>query len=146
MSTSTPGTENRPLGSWLYPSLVLASFLLGILSSYGVWGQRSQATLAADLKPVTASSSATSDSGDEMDFAALMNQVNPPEGYELPVRYGDLGPRLLEGGAINYDAFAAVYENAGDPLTQSQVQILKRGSGEQIVITPENAHFLLNFF
>lgn len=75
-----------------------------------------------------------------------MKQVNPPEGYKLSVRYGDLGPRLLENGAINYDSFAAVYDNAGDPLTPAQVGILKRGSNEQIVVSAENAHFLLNFF
>ncbi|MDP2777486.1 MAG: hypothetical protein Q8O48_07570, partial [Anaerolineales bacterium] len=135
----------RPITSWLYPSLILASFLLGILSGYAAWGRRSQS--AAAVQPPAASADTSSESGSSgMDFAALMKQVNPQEGYELPVRYGDLGPRLLESGAINYDAFAAVYENAGDPLTQFQVEALKRGSDEQIVISAQNAHFLLNFF
>ncbi len=131
--------------SWLYPSLVLASFLTGILSSYWMWGRRTQ-TVGTDIQPVAASPDVSSNGGGKMDMAALFAQVNPPEGYLLTVRYADLGPRLVESGAINYDAFAAVYENAGDPLTPAQVEILKRGSNEQIVITPENAHFLLNFF
>lgn len=134
----------RPITSWLYPSLVLASFLLGILSGYAAWGRRPQNTAA--VQPPAASTEAASNNGNGMDFAAMMKQVNPPEGYKLNVRYGDLGPRLLESGAINYDAFAAVYQQAGDPLTPAQVGIVKRGSDEQIVITPENAHFLLNFF
>ncbi len=134
----------RPITSWLYPSLILASFLLGILSGYAAWGRRSQS--AAAVQPPAASTETTSNKSDGMDFAAMMKQVNPPEGYELPVQYGDLGPRLLESGAINYDAFAAVYENAGNPLTQAQVKALKRGSDEQIVISAQNAHFLLNFF
>lgn len=136
--------SGRPLNRWLYPSLVLASFLLGVLISYMAWGRPSE-SISADLNPISVSSAAGSES-DKMDFAALMEQVNPLEGYRLPVRYGDLGPRLLESGVINYDAFTAVYENAGDPLTQPQIEILKRGSNEPIVITPENAHFLLNFF
>lgn len=126
--------RRRSLSSWLYPSLVVASFLLGILVSYLAWGRNPQAA------------SGNTTAGNGINIAALMKQVNPPEGYKLPLRYGDLGPRLLASGVINYDAFAAVYENAGDPLTPAQVEILKRGSNEQIVITPQNAHFLLNFF
>jgi hypothetical protein len=60
--------------------------------------------------------------------------------------YGDLGPRLLEGGVIDYDAFEAIYENSGSPLAAEETEILKRGSDEEIVITADNAHFLLNFF
>ncbi len=77
---------------------------------------------------------------------ALYEQVNPKNGYELPVSYGDLGPRLLESGAIDYGAFAAIYKKDNNPLSADQVDILQSGSGEQIVITTENAHFLLNFF
>lgn len=136
----------RPITSWLYPSLVLASFLLGILGGYTAWGRRSQSAAAVQVQPPAASADTSSESRGGMDFAALMKQVNPQEGYELPVRYGDLGPHLLESGAINYDAFSAVYENAGDPLTQAQVEALKRGNDELIVISAQNAHFLLNFF
>jgi hypothetical protein len=53
---------------------------------------------------------------------------------------------LLASGVINYDAFAAIYENSGNPLSKEQIEILKKGSDEKIVITAENAHFLLNFF
>jgi hypothetical protein len=139
------GEKPRPITSWFYPSLVLASFLVGILSSYWMWGRKTQ-TVGTEIQPVTAATDAGGNEGDKMDMAALFAQVNPPEGYKLPVRYADLGPRLLASGAINYDAFAAVYENAGDPLTPAQVEILKRGGNEQIVITAENSHFLLNFF
>ena len=83
---------------------------------------------------------------DSKRIEALYEQVNPKNGYKLPVSYGDLGPRLLESGAIDYDAFAAIYEKGNNSLSADQVDILQSGSGEQIVITAENAHFLLNFF
>ncbi|OGO29124.1 MAG: hypothetical protein A2W33_03495 [Chloroflexi bacterium RBG_16_52_11] len=118
---------------------------MGVLSSYAAWGGNPQ-SVAVDIQPAALSSDASSEKGNGVDFTALMKQVNPVEGYNLSVRYGDLGPRLIESGAINYDAFAAVYENAGDSLTQSQIETLKQGSDEQIVITAENAHYLLNFF
>ncbi len=75
-----------------------------------------------------------------------MQQINPPQGYKLPAQYGDLGPRLLAGGAIDYGAFAAVFEQGGDPLAAQQIEALKAGSTQAIVMTPQNAHFLLNFF
>ena len=82
----------------------------------------------------------------EKELTQLYEQVNPAGGYALPVSYGNLGPRLLASGVIDYDAFAAIYENSGNPMTSAEVEILTHGSEEKIVITAENAHFLLNFF
>lgn len=73
-------------------------------------------------------------------------QVNPPEGYQLPAVYGDLGPRLLEAGAIDYDRFVQTYQRAGQPLNDAQLAILTKGSDEPILMSQENAYFLLNFF
>jgi len=82
----------------------------------------------------------------EKELIQLYEQVNPEDGYALPVSYGNLGPSLLRSGVIDYAAFSAIYENSGNPLTSAEVEILTRGSNEKIVITAENAHFLLNFF
>jgi len=138
--------NRRPFGLRLYPSLVLASFLLGILASYMAWGHNPSANVDNDIQPVAGSPDVSSNNSNGMDMATLMKKVNPPDGCKLPLRYGGLGPRLLAGGVIDYDAFAAIYENAGDPLTQVQAEILRRGSDEQVIITSENARFLLNFF
>jgi hypothetical protein len=81
-----------------------------------------------------------------LNIAALQQQINPVGGYSLSVSYGDLGPRLLEAGVFSYEAFAAIYENSGNPLTPEQIEMLRSGSDEEIVITKQNAHFLLNFF
>jgi hypothetical protein len=53
---------------------------------------------------------------------------------------------LLETGAIDYDQFVQVYEQAGKPLTEEQIQILTEGSDAPIVFDQANAYFLLNFF
>ena len=108
---------------------VLAVFLLGLGSGYLKWGQDETIELRQ-----------------QKELTTLYEQVNPKDGYALPNSYGDLGPRLLEGGVISYDAFAAIYENSGNPLSAEQTEILKNGSNEEIVITAQNAHFLLNFF
>ena len=104
---------------------VIAIFLFGLGSGFF---QRGQSNL------------------DALNIVAIQEQISPVGGYPLSVSYGDLGPRLLEGGVFSYEAFAAIYENSGNPLTPEQVEILKGGSDEEIVITEQNAHFLLNFF
>jgi hypothetical protein len=108
---------------------ILGVFLLGLGSGYLKWGQDE-----------------TAEAKQQEQLATLYEQVNPPDGFALSISYGDLGPRLVEGGVIDYEAFAAIYEKSGNPLTPEQVEILKNGSSNEIVITADNAHFLLNLF
>lgn len=108
---------------------IAAAYLAGIGSGYFQWGRGE----AAEWK-------------ERRDLAKLQEQVNPAEGYALSVPYGDLGPQLVEAGVIDYDAFVQVMSNGGDALGDSQMNVLKIGSDEEIVITKGNARFLLNFF
>jgi len=108
---------------------VLAVFLLGLGSGYLKWGQDETVELRQ-----------------QKELTVLYEQVNPKDGYALSISYGDLGPQLLENGMISYDSFAAIYEDSGNPLSAEQIEILKNGSNEEIVINAENSHFLLNFF
>lgn len=108
---------------------LLAVFSLGLGSGYLKWGQDE-----------------TAEARQQKELAALYEQVNPPDGFALSVSYGDFGPRLIEAGVIDYGAFAAIYENSGKPLSAEQIELLKNGSDEEIVIDSGNAHFLLNFF
>ncbi len=117
----------RPIAKSI--AMLVFTFLLGFGGGYWLWG-RDEYTEWRHRN----------------EWLALYEQVLPQDGYSLAVSYGDLGPRLIEGGAIDYEAFAALYANSANPLTDEQVNILKHGSHETIVITAENAHFLLNFF
>ncbi|HLO14129.1 MAG TPA: hypothetical protein VK206_04820 [Anaerolineales bacterium] len=114
--------------SWIILGVVIV-FFIGLGSGYFMWGQDE-----------------TAESKQQKELIALYEQVNPKEGYTLPISYGDLGPRLIENGVINYETFAAVQKNAGDPLSAEQTEVLMNGSDKEITIDPENAHFLLNFF
>jgi len=87
-----------------------------------------------------------SQSSTGVETAKLYEQINSKDGYNLSVSYGDLGPQLLASGVINYDAFAAIYQNAGSPLSAEQIDALKNGSDQEIVINSQNAYYLLNFF
>ena len=114
--------------AWMVIAAMLI-FLLGLGSGYLQWGRDE-----------------TAKHKQEKETASLYEQVNPKSGYKLPISYGNLGPQLIKGGVIDYDAFAAIYENSGNPLSSEQIDILKKGSDQEIVINSQNAHLLLNFF
>ena len=119
---------------------VIVAFLLGIFGGYVVWGRPQQSGVAAQTNlEVGGNTGAT-------DISAWTEQVNPADGYEIGVSYGDLGPQLLGAGGIDYSAFVALYESSGRPLSEEQKEILISRTDKPIVINAENAHFLLNFF
>ncbi len=109
--------------------VIVVTFLLGLGSGYLKWGQ--DETAAAKQQE---------------ELTQLYEQVNPKDGYTLPVSYGKLGPQLMDAGVINYDSLLKVMSDSGDAINNRQIDILKKGSDEKVVITAKNAHFLLNFF
>jgi hypothetical protein len=131
----------------LYPYLVVAAFLVGILTSYVIWGRQAPVSTVQAQEQLQETPAGNSGSGDSLsELASLTEQVNPSAGFTLPVKYGDLGPRLIEAGVIDYEAFSDIYASGGQGLSQEQIQVLQSGSSAPVVITAENAHFLLNFF
>lgn len=83
--------------------------------------------------------------GREVDLAALLSQINPAEGYTLPIKFGKIGPQLVASGAIDYERFVQHYEKLGQPLTAAQLAILTQGSDAPVIVNENNAYFLLNF-
>lgn len=80
------------------------------------------------------------------DSTAIYEGINPPQGFEIAASYGQMGPEMIASGVIDSAKFKTTYEQAGQPLTEEQLQILERGSTQKIIITPENSYFLLNYF
>ncbi len=44
-------------------------------------------------------------------IVALADEINPPDGYQLPAKFGNIGPGLVTAGVIDYDAFVSLYES-----------------------------------
>jgi hypothetical protein len=88
----------------------------------------------------------TSTTQSQKDAMTLMKQVNPPEGYEIPVMFGSVGPQLVAAGAIDMNKFTNLYQQQNKPLTEDQMSILTKETVAKVVINPNNAGFLLNFF
>lgn len=108
-------------------------FSTGIGTGYMLWGQQKET--AADHASHTS-----------QDTSAIAKAINPPEGYDMQVKFEDVGPKLIAAGAINLEPFKQVYQQSGDPLSDADLKILTTGGADSVRITPQNAHFLLNFF
>ena len=127
--------RRRPIRSTtLMTVLLLVVFTAGLGSGYLMGRQSMKMNPARDA----------SHPGSDSDL--MIRQVNPPEGYNIPASYGNIGPKMLAAGAIDLDRFIQIYKQAGRPLTEEQMTILTKGSGNKIVINQNNAYFLLNFF
>ncbi|MEW5956694.1 MAG: hypothetical protein AB1801_03145 [Chloroflexota bacterium] len=138
-STSQPKVSRRSRREFLW---LAAAFAAGLGSGYVLRGW----PWLGPSGPAAAAKTAPKSTDDKAEATTPAIQISLPDEYSLPVAYGDLGPRLLEAGAIDDDQFSQVYEQAGQPLSPEQRAILTAGSAAPVVINRDNAYFLLNFF
>ncbi len=117
--------------------LALITYIVGLGSGYMIWGSSNAGNSPGGEKTA---------SGEHDEMIALLDQINPPDGYELPIRYGDFAPKLVAAGVIDFAQFVKLYQEIGSPLSEQQIAILTKGSDDSIVIDKENQHFLLNLF
>lgn len=77
--------------------------------------------------------------GNLMDLSSLEQEVTPDAGIELPISWGDLGPRLVSAGVIDLAKFKEVVK-----LTPEQEKVLTDGSNDKIRITKDNSQFVVD--
>ncbi len=80
---------------------------------------------------------------DNAEVAKLEKQVLPADGVELPVKWGDLGKRMVEAGVLDQTKFEAIYAQRGG-IDESTMKLLSRADNGKIVINQENSGTLLN--
>lgn len=64
---------------------------------------------------------------------------------ELPAVWGDLGARMIAAGVIDRAKFEAIYAGRGG-MSGNEKQFLENNMKGNIVVTQENAGFILNLF
>src|SRR3990167_7722804 len=77
--------------------------------------------------------------------SALEEAVLPSNGVILPVRWDDLGAKLVNVGAIDADKFKAIYDQRG-AFTDEYKNLLFGQNDGKLKITKENSGYLLNLF
>jgi len=78
------------------------------------------------------------------EIARIAAKVLPKEGYTLRIKWGELGPRLVELGVIDLAKLKKLYAKNGKPYPD--LRYLEAPSDAFITITTENAPFLVNVF
>lgn len=67
------------------------------------------------------------------------NIVLPEKGFELPISWGDLGPKLISAGVIDEKKFLETVN-----LNSDEEKILKEGGDKNIVINADNSQFVVD--
>lgn len=67
-------------------------------------------------------------------------KVIPSKGFELPISWGDLGPKLISAGVIDEKKFMEAVN-----LNSDEEKILKEGTDEKIIINADNGQFVVDF-
>ncbi len=72
-------------------------------------------------------------------FEDITKKVLPDEGFELPVSWGDVGPKLIEIGAIDQKKFEEVVQ-----MSDEEKEILTSGKDVPIKINSQNGQFVVD--
>lgn len=76
-----------------------------------------------------------------LDLSKLPEEVIPEAGVEMPISWGNVGPKLVRLGVIDLPEFEKTMN-----LTDEQKQVLVQGSDSPIKITHQNSRFIVNMF
>lgn len=76
-------------------------------------------------------------------FVAETEEIIPASGVELPVKWGNLGKRLVESGAIDANKFEMLYESRGG-LNSEEKNLLYGENNGNLTINSKNAGYILN--
>ncbi len=110
----------------LLPVAILASSIL--VAGVWVYGSKNKTAVAPQ--------------GGALSAEDIEKKVLPPQGVELPVRWGDLGFKMVEAGVIDGAKFEKLYANRG--LTEETKTLLYGNNNGKLSITSENSGTILN--
>jgi len=119
-------------------SIIIAGTLLA-----GAWMYNTK--LGAGVPTTSKQVRANAVGSEKIPKTILEEKVLPTKGVELPVTWGDLGKKLVSTGAIDGEKFKALYDQRGQ-FTENQEKLLIGNSNGKLIITEENAPYLLNLF
>ncbi len=77
----------------------------------------------------------------KVDVSELQSVVIPSDGVELPIKWGDLGKKMVADGVIDEQKFLELFQ---DGLQDDEKQILSGVWDDKIVMTQANSRFILD--
>lgn len=138
IESNPPEAPQKRMKIKLLPAV--ASFLAGaILLAFSFFNF----SFNYQLRPYSARLLGLPESQEARETARLEKAVLPAEGVVLPVKWGDLGDKMIKAGVIDAGKFEALYENRGG-LNDEISGLLYRSDNGNLKITKDNAGVLLN--
>ncbi len=115
-----------------------ASILMSAIVLAGAWIYTSGAKYGqggkAQVKPQTKTQTAAS---------AFQEKIIPSKGAELPIKWGDIGMRMVENGTIDIQKLSQVYANRGG-MEAGMKELLQKPDNGSLTMTAQNSGELLN--
>ncbi len=144
MLKKTNSKSNKQLVINLDTLKTTAQFgLVALGTALVIKGVQNYQTKTTSLSPLDQPTTSASGRTKQADINVLAAQVLPKEGVSLPIRWGDLGKRMLEDGVIDEAKLKAVFPEGLPPEGE---KILKTQVNKPIVLNQENSRFLLDMF
>ncbi|MBI2640338.1 MAG: hypothetical protein HYW91_00415 [Candidatus Sungbacteria bacterium] len=116
-----------------------ASILIAAVVIAGAWVYTARLKEAPTLRLQSASEIGVPTSED------VGKKVLPSQGVVLPIRWGDLGVKMVSVGLIDKERFGTLYAERGG-LSAEERKFLEQADNGQIKITPHNSGIWLNIF
>ncbi|MDP2629209.1 MAG: hypothetical protein Q8P45_00685 [Candidatus Harrisonbacteria bacterium] len=82
-------------------------------------------------------------SGSGAPEAVTASEHQMPSSITLPIRWADLGQRMVTLGVIDMEKIEALYERRGG-LSEEERALLEQPNEKELVMTEENSNYLLN--
>ena len=140
-------TKNQTITTKNFLSIsILASAL--ILSGAWVYTARLRTAKTSNEVPAGSSSEtskASVVSSKQTSQISLEEKILPSKGVVLPIKWGDLGVKMISVGVIDKTKLEAIYAARGG-LTEAEKKLLEDGNVDKIKITKSNSGLLLNLF
>ncbi len=125
-------TEKRHKDYMLPASILISSIILA-----GAW------IYVAGLKYGQDSQQVKSQTKAEAAANTLEEKIIPSAGVVLPIKWGDIGARMVKNGVIDSQKFEAIYANRGGMQADIKTLLQKSDNGS-ITITSRNSGEILN--
>lgn len=76
-------------------------------------------------------------------YEETAKKVLPPEGFQTKIKWGNIGPKLVDLGVIDLDKFKKLYEQRNGWDSEKE-EILAKNTDKNLYINYQNANFMVN--
>ncbi len=129
-----PEIQNKTKDYSLHATILASALLIAGALMYAV-----QLRYAAQARNANVSGSA------QASLTSIEEAAVPAKGVVLPVRWSDLGVKMIEAGVIDKQKLEAIYAQRGG-LRAEDKKLIESTDNGVITVTPQNAGYLLNLF